>query len=397
MEADGRGSLRVLRVITRLNIGGPAIQAIRLSTTLKAAGCDTLLVYGRLGPGEGDMRYLLTDAGVTTEYLDTLQRPIAPLADLRAALALYRAICRIRPHVVHTHMAKAGLLARTAAVLYNWTHPSARTRIVHTYHGHVLDGYFSPLKTRLFIALERLLARGSDTLIAISPRVRDELVDRYRIGSRGQFVLIPLGLELDAFGRITPDDRTQARRALGIAEDALVMTTVGRLTAIKQQTLFLDMAQRIAARFPTAVFLIVGDGELRADLEADARARGLADRVRFLGWRRDLATIYGATDVFTITSRNEGTPVALIEAMASGVPGVSTDVGGVRDVIVDGSVGIVVPPDDAAALAEAVDGLLSNPERRAEMSARARMSSLSRFQFDRLTADIADLYRRLTA
>src|SRR6185503_15100133 len=156
--------------------------------------------------------------------------------------------------------------------------------------------------------------------------------------------------DLDALGSVNNAIRTDARRALAIPPDAAVVTTVGRLTGIKNHALFLEMAQRVAAAIPTALFLIAGDGELRAALARDAAARGLADRVRFLGWRRDLPTIYGASDVFAITSANEGTPVALIEAMAAGVPGVATDVGGVRDVILDPSMGVVVPSGDAAAL-----------------------------------------------
>jgi glycosyltransferase involved in cell wall biosynthesis len=243
--------------------------------------------------------------------------------------------------------------------------------------------------------LERLLSRATDRLIAVSARVRDDLLHRYRIGSPSTFAVVPLGLDLDALGAIDDPRRAEARRTLAIPPGMAVVTTVGRLTAIKNHTLFLDMAQRLAERTPPIMFLIVGDGELRGDLERDAAARGLAARVRFLGWRRDLETIYGATDVFAITSSNEGTPVALIEAMAAGVSGVATDVGGVRDVIVDASMGVVVPAGDGAALASAVQALLEDPDRRAIMGAAARRSALARFAFDRLTADIADLYRRL--
>ncbi|MBI3402960.1 MAG: glycosyltransferase [Acidobacteria bacterium] len=388
---------RVLRVITRLNIGGPAIQATRLSTSLDAEGFDTLLIHGRLGEGEGDMSYLLADRGSRTQYLDLLQRPIAPWADARATVALYQAMRRFRPHVLHTHMAKAGLLGRVAAVAFNLTHPSSRVRVIHTYHGHVLEGYFSGPTTQLFVALERLLARATDRLIAVSARVREDLLHRYRIGSPPMFTVVPLGLDLDAFAAIDEGTRAEARRALDIAGGIPVITTVGRLTAIKNHPLFLDMAQRIARTRPDAVFLIAGGGELRDQLEAEARRRGLAERVRFLGWRRDLATVYGATDVFVITSKNEGTPVALIEAMASGVPGVSTDVGGVRDVIADATLGRVVRPDDAEALAREVTGLLDNRAAREAIASAARQAAVSRFGVRRLSADIAALYREVLA
>jgi glycosyltransferase involved in cell wall biosynthesis len=395
--ATSTAPTRVLRVITRLNIGGPSIQATRLSTSLDTEGFDTLLIHGRLGEGEGDMSYLLPDRGTRTRYLEWLQRPIAPWSDARATLALYRAMCEFRPHVLHTHMAKAGLLGRVAAVWFNLTHPSSRIRVIHTYHGHVLEGYFSGPTTRLFIALERLLADATDHLIAVSARVREDLLHRYRIGSPSMFTVIPLGLDLDAFAAIDERARSEARRAFDIPVGAPVITTVGRLTPIKHHSLFLEMAQQISAARIDAVFLIAGGGELAAQLEADARAGGLGARVRFLGWRRDLTTIYAATDVFVITSKNEGTPVALIEAMASGVPGVSTDVGGVRDVIADESLGRVVPPDDARALAQAVLDLLDDPEARNTMAMAARQSSLARFGFSRLTADIAALYRQVLA
>jgi glycosyltransferase involved in cell wall biosynthesis len=386
----------VLRVITRLNIGGPSIQAVRLSASLSSKGFDTLLLHGRVGDDEGDMSYLLDDsAGLRAERIPSLVRPIAPWSDLRAFFAILSAIARFRPHIVHTHMAKAGLLTRAAAALYNGTHPWQRIRIVHTYHGHVLEGYFAGATTRLFIALERMLARSTDRLIAVSPLVRAELLYRYGIGSPDTFGVVPLGLDLDEFAAVDDRARSAARRALGIPDGAAVVTTVGRLTAIKNHRLFLDVAERLCQGGGAFVFLIAGDGELRSALERDAAARGLSNAVRFLGWRRDLATIYGATDVFAITSANEGTPVALIESMATGVPGVATDVGGVRDVILDGSMGIVVPPADAAAFATAVEALAADPERRSRMGVAARQSVLARFTFERLSADVARLYREM--
>ena len=385
--------LRVLRVITRLNIGGPAIQAVSLSTGLAAEGFETLLVHGRLGPGEGDMSYLLAAQPVRTLYLPTLQRPVRPLADLWTFAQLLRILTRFRPDVVHTHMAKAGLLARAAAILYNLTHPrQRRIALVHTYHGHVFEGYFPLLVTRVFIALERLLARKTDALIAVSPRVRDDLVARYRIGGRGRFVVAPLGFDLETFAGVDDRTRAAARRDLEIPPGAAVVTTVGRLTAIKNQMLFLEAAARLTG---AATFLIVGDGEMRADLERGARERGLGARVRFLGWRRDLAAIHAASDVFAMTSLNEGTPAALIEAMAAGVSPVATDVGGVRDVIQDESMGIVVPPEDAAALAGAIRNLLDNPGHRASMAAAARRSVLARYTVAKLTGGIASLYREI--
>jgi glycosyltransferase involved in cell wall biosynthesis len=209
--------------------------------------------------------------------------------------------------------------------------------------------------------------------------------------------VIPLGFELDGFSSIDDRARVAARERLGVTADRHVISTVGRLTAIKDHRLFLEAARLVAGGDPAALFLIAGDGELRNDLEAMARASGIADRTRFLGWQRDLTTVYGATDVFLLTSRNEGTPVALIEALASGVPGVSTDVGGVRDVIEDGVSGLLAPFGDTRALASHVALLLKEPARARAMGERGRRAVIRRYQIDRLVGDVDALYRELRA
>jgi glycosyltransferase involved in cell wall biosynthesis len=387
--------MQIARVITRLNIGGPSIQAIRLTTALEAHGFETRLIHGRLGDGEGDMRYLLAP-GADVVLEPALCRPLAPFDDVRAVIQVYRQFRRLRPEIVHTHMAKAGLVGRLAATAYNWTRGSApRARIVHTYHGHVLDGYFSPLMTRVFISIERALAGLSDAIVAISPAIREELLVLYKIGRADQYRVVPLGFDLGEFAAIDETARADARRVLQIPPGVPVVTTVGRLTAIKQHSLFLEVFQRVAALHPDAVALVAGDGELRAELEAQAATLGIAGQVRFLGWRRDLATIYGATDVFLLTSRNEGTPVALIEAMASEVPGVSTDVGGVKDVIDTASAGRLAPFGDVTALAGAVNELLADPAMRRSAGSEARQRVVTRFGAGRLVAEIATLYRDL--
>lgn len=388
--------MRVARIITRLNVGGPSIQAMMLSERLSSRGFETLLVHGRLGAGEGDMRYLLSDGRVQVHYVPSLGRAVAPLHDLAALWQVYRLLCRFRPAIVHTHMAKAGTVGRLAALVYNRTAGRDRpARIVHTYHGHVLEGYFSSPATRLFTAAERQLAKASDAIVAISPEIRTELLTAHRIGRAEQYAVIPLGFDLTALAAIDDASRPRARAALGIAPDEHVVTTVGRLTAIKQHRLFLEAARHIAAADARARFLIAGDGELRRELETAARGLGVADRTRFLGWRRDLETIYGASDVFLLTSRNEGTPVALIESLAAGVPGVSTDVGGVRDVIARDEVGLLAPFGDARALADRVLALLGDSDRRRAMGRRGRALVVSRYSLDRLVDDIERLYREL--
>jgi glycosyltransferase involved in cell wall biosynthesis len=388
--------ITVVRVITRLNIGGPSIQATRLSA-LDRDGFTTTLIHGRLGEGEGDMSYLIAP-GSTAISVPTLCRELSPLDDAATFVRLYRQMRKARPRIVHTHMAKAGLLGRLAASAYNLTRGGApRARIIHTYHGHVLEGYFSPMKTRLFIAFERMLARVSDVIVAISPAIERELRDQFGIGRASQYRVIALGFDLTPFAAINDATRVRARQDLGLGADADVICTVGRLTAIKQHDLFLEAVALAAASRPKVVALIAGDGELRRALEEKAAALGIAARVRFLGWRRDLATIYAASDVFLLTSRNEGTPVALIEAMASGIPGVSTDVGGVKDVIPSADLGARVAGGNANALAEAIVRYLADPALRRSTGARARAAVLDRYSLDRLLADITALYRSLVS
>jgi glycosyltransferase involved in cell wall biosynthesis len=395
--SPSRSHTRIVRFITRLNIGGPAIQAITLADRLRPRGFHTRLVYGRLSAGEGDMGYLIP-ADVETETIDALRRPISPALDARALVAFYKLLCRNRPAILHTHTAKAGAIGRVAAAIYNRTvGRESPTRVVHTYHGHVLDGYFGPRMERCLTAAERQLAKATDAIVAISPRIESELLGEHRIGRAGQYRIVPLGFDLSPFVALDDGARREARTRLGIKSDAHVVTTVGRLTAIKQHQLFLRAARHVAEQDPAALFLIVGDGELRRELERLSTELGVRDRCRFLGWRRDLATIYAATDVFLLTSRNEGTPVALIESLASGVPGVSTDVGGVRDVIEDGEIGMLAPFGDAEGLATGVRSLLADETRRRAMGARGRAAVAARFGIERLLDDIEQLYRALLA
>jgi glycosyltransferase involved in cell wall biosynthesis len=401
--AAGRGNLRVMpparrvaRIITRLNIGGPSIQAIDLSRELRAVGFETCLIHGRLGAGEGDMLSLMTADGITMMHIDDLVRPISPLRDVRALWRIYRTLCRWRPEIVHTHMAKAGTLGRLAALAYNRTVGRRKpARLIHTYHGHVFEGYFGSRNTQFVLSVERRLARHTDVLIAISDQVRHDLLNTYRLAREEQVRVIPLGFKLDRLSRIDQTDRLRAKTTLDIPAGAIVITTVGRLTAIKQHSLFLEMAARVAERCDMAVFLVVGDGELKAELEAQVSTLGLGSRVRFLGWRGDLDCVYAATDVFVLTSRNEGTPVALIEAMASGVSSVSTDVGGVRDVLTDGALGALVPFDRTDELVGAVLRFAEAPALREKIGLVARAAVVHRFALRRLVDDISGLYDRL--
>jgi glycosyltransferase involved in cell wall biosynthesis len=381
--------VRVLRIISRMNVGGPALHALLLNERLDPARYDSRLVAGQVGDAEGDY---LTLHGADPERfvsLPALGREVEGWRDWSAFWSLVRLMRSFRPHVVHTHTSKAGALGRIAATLCRVP------VVVHTYHGHVFDAYFSPLKTRLVVAAERVLARGASALVAVTARVRRDVLAR-GIGGDDQVVVVSLGLDLDPLVA-APARRGELRRELGLPPGAPLVGIVARLVPVKAHEVFLAAAKAMAPVRPDIVFLIVGDGERRAELETAARASGLGDRVRFLGWRADLDRLYADLDIVVLTSKNEGSPVALIEAMAAGRPVVSTRAGGVEDVVTDGETGVIVPIGDAPALARAVVDLLEDPARAARLGAAARASVVARFGSGRLVGDIDALYQRLLA
>jgi glycosyltransferase involved in cell wall biosynthesis len=389
----GPSTERVIRIIARLNIGGPAIQAITLTAELRDYGFSTQLIRGAEDPAEGNMDYLAAAIGVKPTLVRTLRRDPG-LGDLRALLALVWLIRADRPALVHTHAAKGGTLGRLATLI---AFPRRRTRpvLVHTYHGHSLTGYFSGRTAAFYRLVERLLAPGTDRLIAVSHEVQDDLV-RLRVAPVSKFTVLPLGFELKPF---TSDaDRAERREALrrawGVAEQELVVTLIARLVPIKRVDRFLDAAVILASR-PNVRFVIVGDGELRDELQSSGAALKLRQRLIWAGFRRDIPDVCFASDVVMLTSDNEGTPVSLIEAQAAAVPVVATDVGGVRSVVLHGTTGLLAAADDVVGLADAAGRFLDDAALRAEAGAAGRVHSTTRFALARLTRDHAELYRGL--
>lgn len=380
--------VRVVRIIARLNIGGPAIHATLLTDRLDPRQYETTLVTGAEDPSEGNYLSLhgRGDAGIVR--LPELGREIRGVRDLGSLRSLVALLRRIRPHIVHTHAAKAGTLGRLAARI------CGVPILVHTFHGHVLRGYFSPRKERVFRAIERGLASLTDELVAVSPRVRQELLDM-RIGHPDRFSVVPLGFDLERFTRADAR-RGELRRELGVANGAPLVGIVARLVPIKAHEVFFGAAALVHRTRPDVHFIVVGDGERRAELESLVRDAGLAKVTHFLGWRADLDRIYADLDVVALTSRNEGSPVALIEAMAAGRPVVSTAVGGVADVVKDGETGWLVPDGDHAALAHRIATILDSGVR-AEVGTAARQHVLARYGADRLLSEVDALYARLLA
>lgn len=385
----GDGRVRVLRVISRLNVGGPAIHATLLSARLDAARYESLLATGREDRSEGNYLAL---AGQTLDSLvlvPALRREIRWAGELEALKQLVALVRRFRPDIVHTHTAKAGTLGRLAA---RWC---GVPTIVHTYHGHVLRGYFGPAKTRMYVAIERWLARRTTRLLAVSERIKEEILD-LGIGRPERFDVVPLGLDLAPF-LDAEAWRGELRHELGYAERDVLVGIVARLVPIKAHEIFLRAAVALSRRVPGSRFVIVGDGERRADLETLAQRLGLGDRVRFLGWRPDLPRVYVDLDVVVLASRNEGSPVSLIEAMAAARPVVATRVGGVPDIVEHGREGLLVPSDDAEALARAIEAVVTAADRGRKMGEAGRTRVYPAFTAQRLVADIDRLYTGLLA
>lgn len=376
------GPTRLLRVITRLNIGGPARQALMLHRALPERGYACELVSGAPQAEEG----AFPPPSERFTLLESLRRETDFAADARAIRALTRQMRAWSPAIVHTHTTTAGGLGRIAA------RRAQVPVVVHTAHGHVLSGYLSGPQTKLLTAAERWLAGRTDVLVTVSHRVRDELL-ALGIGRPEQWRVVPLGLELGDL-LAGPAPSAPSRAALGLPAEGPLVGIVGRLAAIKDHDTFLAMAAQVARERPDVTFVVAGDGGLREALEHTARSV-LGDRVRFLGWATDLPVLYGALDLVVLTSRNEGTPVALIEAGAAGRPVVATDVGGVPEVVRDGETGYVVPARNPAAAAARALEILASPDLARGFGAAGREWVRARFSAERLVEDLTALYAEL--
>jgi glycosyltransferase involved in cell wall biosynthesis len=383
--------VKILRVIARLNMGGPALHVAYLTEGLTKRGYDTTLVSGSLARGEDSMAFVADARGVEVVRIDELGREISPLRDLLATIRLAKLIRRERPQILHTHTAKAGTVGRVAALLAGSRKPPI---IVHTFHGHVLRGYFGPLRSLFFRLLERRLAAGTTALIAVSPQVRDDLV-ALGVAPRERFVVIRLGIELDE--RVAPElnGRGESRRYLGIPGDRFAVGWIGRMTAVKRTDDVLIAFKRLRDGGVDAVLCMVGDGPDRLQLEQRAHELGVARNTVFLGYQEDVAPFYAAFDALVLPSGNEGTPVSVIEALAAELPVVATRVGGVPDVVRDGEDGFLVEAGATDDLADRLAQLAGDPALRARMGKQGRERVLPRYAVERLVEDIDELYRSL--
>ncbi|HVF55401.1 MAG TPA: glycosyltransferase [Pyrinomonadaceae bacterium] len=418
--------MKVVRIIARLNVGGPARHVTWLEAGLRrAGGVESVLVAGTVPAGEDDMSYFAAAHGVEPRIIPEMSREVS-LKDAVTVWKLYRLLRRERPDIVHTHTAKAGTVGRVAGLFYRWFVPSAlwgrprRCRFVHTYHGHIFHSYYGKWKTRLFLRIEKTLARMTDRIVVISPQQYREIHEQFGVGRAAQFSIVPLGLDAGAYADWAAR-RERARRDFGARHDEILVGIVGRLTEVKNHRLFLEAAalyKRARAEKTKAGreaderrvrFLVVGDGHLRRELEEYALALGIADDVTFAGLRDDPENFYPALDIVALTSRNEGTPLTLIEAMANARAVVATSVGGVVDLLGEAPAegadaaagyrvcerGVRVRAGDAGGFCRALEYVVGADDLRREMGARGRQFVERHYSVERLLSDVSNLYEEL--
>ncbi len=395
VRSNGGGNAhrpKLVRIIGRLSIGGPAHQIALLHQAIEAE-FDTVLITGGLFDGEACAEHLLHSTS-RLHRVPAMRRPIRPLQDLLALIRITALLRREQPDIVHTHCSKAGALGRIAAVL------AGVPLRVHTYHGHIFDQHFGPLQSRLYLAIERMLGRITTRAIALSPSQAEDLAERYRVLPREKISVIRNGFDLSSHARC--DRRAQVRRQLEVQDDQTLVVWAGRLAAIKNLELLAAVVR--AARCDRRLrFAIVGNGTERPKLEC---AFADLNNVVLTGWYRDMAGMWSAADVALLTSHNEGTPAALIEAMAAGKPFVSTRVGGVVDLAVgpllathgcgtlQAQNAFLTGPDSGQIL-RCLEQLASEPDLARRMGSIGQAFALREFSAERLVAEISTLYREL--
>ncbi|HRY33537.1 MAG TPA: glycosyltransferase [Bacteroidales bacterium] len=391
--------IRVLRIINRFNLGGPTYNAVNLTRYLPG-DFETLLYGGMHEAGEASSCYIAEQAGVEYHILNRMHRAIRPLDDSLSYLEIARIIRDFRPHIVHTHASKAGALGRAAAI-------RARVPvIVHTFHGHVLDSYFSPLKNRIFTGIERSLARRTDSIIALSEKQKNDLTQLLGPDKARKIAVIPLGFDLDKFLAPQQEKRRQFRERYGLDDHVVAAGIIGRLVAVKNHRLFLEAVRQasIHAKQPFHAF-ITGDGEEREKLEKTAEEMGILFNtstvqrkhaiLSFTSWIKEMDTVMAGLDFVALSSFNEGTPVSLIEAQAAGKAMVSTRVGGIEDIVQEGITALLSDPGDEAAFVANFIRMIDDHDLRMSFSGPAREWTQRRFSHRRLADDMAAHYMKL--
>lgn len=385
--------MKILRIITRLNVGGPARHVTLLNAGLQARRHQTLLIHGMVAAGEAPLAPLAIARSIATIQQPHLVPRISIVNDLRAFVALVAAMFRQSPDVVHTHTAKAGALGRLAAFLYNATRRRPRRCfVVHTYHGNVFEGYFHPLVGRAIRLTERALGLVTDRIVTVSPSQQRDIVERFAIADKTKTAIVRLGLDLEPLLQLPAHHPQTFRAMLGADPDDVIVGSIGRMVAIKDLRTLVRAFALAIERNPKLRLLIAGDGPMRPAIESLVEELRIGKRVHHLGWTDDLPRLYATIDICALASLNEGTPVAVIEAMAAGKPTAATAVGGVPDVVEHEVTGLLVPPRDVEALAAAIQYLAADRGRRERMGEAARERASALYSLGRLVTDVEELY-----
>jgi glycosyltransferase involved in cell wall biosynthesis len=406
--------MKIVRIIARLNVGGPARHVVWLTKALQSEEFQSILLAGTVPEGEEDMSYFAAQNEVEPLIIPEMSRELSP-KDVISLWKVYRLILREKPDIVHTHTAKAGTIGRAAGFLYRWLTwktfigKPRRVRVVHTYHGHVFHSYYGNLKTKIFLFIEKTLARlASDKIIVITKQQFDEIHGEFQVGKAEQFEIVPLGIDLKPFANAR-EKRRILREEIGAGDDDILVGFVGRLTEIKNIPLLLKVAKLYQERrnqdFPGLQFIIIGDGNLRENLEIESDSLGLRDTVKFIGNRNDADVFYAGLDIVALTSLNEGTPLSLIEAMADEKAVISTSVGGVVDLLGEIQTetddykicerGIRVQSNDAEGFYKGLIYLAKDAASRARLGAKGKIFVEENYSKERLILNIKQLYRGL--
>jgi glycosyltransferase involved in cell wall biosynthesis len=382
---------RVLRIINRFNIGGPTYNATFLTRFLHA-DFETLLIGGLPEEGESDSLHIPGEYGITPTIIEELKRKPNIKSDREAYKKIKEIILEFKPDIVHTHASKAGAIGRRAAYACNVP------VIIHTFHGHVFHSYFGQLKTKLFKYIERKLARKSTAIVAISEIQKKELSEIHHICSAEKIHVIPLGFDLQKFQDNIFEKRKITRETYQLQEEDVAVAIIGRLTKIKNHAFFLEVVENLLLnQAGNATFFIVGDGELMDEIQGKVSflIEKYQAKIILTSWIKDIATFNAGMDIICLTSDNEGTPVSLIEAQASNVPIITSDVGGVKDILLEGKTGFVIKKGDLEDYVKKLGNLINNKELRVELSSNGWNFVKEKFHYTRLTRDMEELYRKL--
>ena len=383
--------IKVLRIINRFNIGGPTYNAAFLTKYL-SDDFETMLIGGLPEDGESDSLHILKEYGLNPILLNEMKRKPSFQGDRKAYKRLKEIIREFEPDIVHTHASKAGALGRKAA------HELKVPVIIHTFHGHVFHSYFGNFKTRLYKLIERKLAKQSTGIVAISNLQKEELSKQHNICAGKKITVIPLGFDLDKFHDNLEEKRLFTRSEYSLTDDEVAVSIIGRLVPIKNHSLFLESIEIVSKQTDKkiAVF-IVGDGTERESIEKKIESMQLGSNVRFVltSWIKNIDCFNAGMDILCLTSKNEGTPVSLIEAQAANIPVISTDVGGVRDVVEDGITGFIVPKNSKERFSEKLLLLIENEETRKLMSQNGWDFVKNKFHYTTLVGNMEIYYRKL--